>query len=476
MKTKALLITGLFYSLSILFQVQAQGVYEWGPAIPITDSASFNSNPTGWLIDNQQFGVFYEKRVCDTCNADIWYRNLTTMDPEIPVLTGNEMHDNPVFVSAYANDFEGFILYLSNMDGDTNIYAAKLNNDLTISEITQLTFTERAEHSMTISTRKQHLGWVEDSCVWITQPDIENGQIMLSEITKLDSLKNTSLVIGSNNASFQRKVGDSLHIFGRNYEYSFGTESWYWDETYPIKTTGNNTDLTVDQSEFSSGEEVIWVTNNQIHGFSYSYEFVLNTCNLPNIQHPSYIMWDIIVKNEWMPHVLLYATGEDNNTEIYGSFSEYGNAPDTTNLTNDGVLNSNPKLYWGEYDGIMGFWIYAVWQSHRNGYVALDFAKFLGYIEGGVSEQPASDITISTTPNPFSREVQINVNSTLGADDIQVTIYSLSGKPVWEKTIVGENQPFQSCVWIPAPHIPKGLYLVEARQNRQNTTCCMIYK
>ncbi len=483
MKTKIQLLSSLFCLILLVLPAHGQGVYEWGPTFPITDSLTFNSNPVGWWLSyNQELAILYEKKMCDTCNTDIWFRNLTTMDPETPLLTNNEVHYNPVFISGYANEFLGFVIYLSNGGGDTNIFVTKIENDLTHSNTTQLTFTNTTKSNLIISQNSyiKHLGWIEDSCVWTALPVIENNQITLSEITKLDSLRNTSVVIGLDNAYFQRKVGDSLHIFGRKYEYDIVNGSGYWNETYPVKTSGNNTDLTVDKSEFSFVDELIWLTNNQVHGYSYSnysggFEFVLNTCNLPNIQHPSYIMWDLVVKDEWMPHVLLYATGEGNNAEIYGSFSEYGNSPDTTNLTNDGLLDSNPNLFWGEYDGTMSFWIYGVWQSHRNDHVALYGSKFLGFIEGGVDEHPDTGITVSVHPNPFVSEVQINLSSISG-EEILVSVYSLSGKPVWQHTIPADNQPTQSCVWVPDPNVPKGIYVVVVNQDGDQTSQRVVYK
>jgi len=477
MKTKKQILSGLFCFIFVVFSAHAQGVYEWGPAFPVTDSLTYNSNPAEWLNGDNQMGVFYEKRSCDTCNAEVWYRNLSTMEPEIPILTDDNMHDNPIFIDGNSNEFEGFVLFFSSPDGDTNIFAAKLETDLTISETTQLTFTETSPGRMVFSSNwgGDQLGWIEDSCAYAAISQIDNGQISLGEITKLDSLYNTDIEIGGNMAYFQRKVGDSLHIYARDYEYDHGSGSWYWDDTYPVKTTGNNTDMTIDKSFFSGGSELIWLNNNQIHGFSYSYEFVLNTYNLPNIQHPGYIMWDIVVKDEWMPHVLVYSTGEGDSTEIYGSFSQYTSEPDTTNLTHDGVRDSNPVLFFGEFSGNNGFWIYAVWQSHRNGHIALYYAKFLGFIEGGVDEQSETGITLSVSPNPFAGEVQISLNSISG-DDIQVSVYSLSGKRVWQHTIPSDNQPTRGCVWIPDPHVPKGMYVVVARQAGAQTSQRVIYK
>jgi hypothetical protein len=476
MKTKIQLLSSLFCLVFLVFAAHGQGVYEWGPALPITDSMTFNSNPTGWLNGDNQMGVFYEKRTCDTCNADVWYRNLSSMEPEIPILTDDNMHDSPIFIVGNSNEFEGFVLFFSSPDGDTNIFAAKLEHDLSISETTQLTFTEAAPSHMVFSYHygNDHLGWIEDSCAYTAIPQIDNGQISLGEVTKLDSLHNTDIEIGGNMAYFQRKVGDSLHIYARDYEYDHGSGTWYWDETYPIKTTGNNTDMSIDKSEFSMGNELIWLSNNQIHGNSYSYEFVLNTYNLPNIQHPGYIMWDIVVKDEWMPHVLVYATGEGDNTEIYGSFSEYGTNPDTTNLTHDGVRDSHPELFWGESFG-NGFWIYSLWQSHRNGHVVLYYSKFQGYIEGGVNEHSDTGITLSVHPNPFVSEVQINLSS-LSGEDILVSVYSLSGKQVWQHTIPADNQPTQSCVWVPDPNVPKGIYVVVVNQNGDQTSQRVVYK
>ena len=483
MKTKILLLASLFYLVFLIFPVEGQGVYEWGPALPVTDSLTINSNPSCfWLSSNEDLAVLYEKQDCDTCNADIWFRSLTTMNPELPILTGTEMHSNPVFVSANTNNYKGFILYLSNITGDTNIFSAKVENDFSISETTQLTFTPQAEHQMTLSIEGyiQHLGWIEDSCIWTALPQIENGQISLYEITKLDSIGNTAVVFGRKNAYLQRKVGDSLHIYGRNYKYDQNTASWYWDDIYPIKTTGNNTDLSVDNSQFSMGEELIWVTNNRVHGFLYDdysggYEFLFNTYNLPNIQHPSYIMWDIVVKDEWMPHVLTYTTGGGNNSEVYGSFSQYGTDPDTTNLTNDQAQDSHPKLFLGEHSGTNGFWIYNVWQSHRNGYIALYYSKFLGYIEGGMNEQLTTDSTITTSPNPFSQNVQLYINS-YDNNEIVIEIFSLSGKKVWRKTISGNNGNSSTITWKPGNQIPKGNYLVFISQGKLRSSTPIIYQ
>lgn len=484
MKTKLHYFLSLSVALFLAISTQAQNIYDWSEPSPITDSLTFNSNPSGWLIDDSQQGVFYEKRDCDTCKSDIWFRNLTTFSPEGRMISGEANYSNPLFYYSYSNLYKGFLLYLSDSLENIDVFASVVNNDLTLGETFQLTSTPGNESNLVASLRydnNQIIGWIQDSSAWASTPDINESSISLTNLLLIDSLSVTNLKYNNNYAYIQRKAGDSLHLYYHQYEYDASTHDWYWQEAIPIDTTGNNTQLALHTGALWLGINcIVWVKGNHIYTYSQEGWWgpplnTINTYELPSISHPSLVSWDLPVKSEFdAPRVLAYSTGTGDSCEIYGSFGWYSTY-DTVNITHNNIPDTDPFLFWGEPTEPMSNWVYAVWQSHRNDYAPLYFSKAKAYIGSDIDEMNARSLTLNTSPNPFTKNLEITLSSTKNTE-INLTIYSLSGKIIWHKMVQTPGHELQTCFWNPEKQIPKGLYLVVAEQNGVKLTQQVVYK
>ena len=484
MKTKAksfLLLTAVLLWCSV---VPAQELYEWSEPQPVTDSVSFNSNPSSWLINYDQLYLFYEKRYCDTCNSAIWGRNITTLTPESRMISGVFNYSYPLFYNAYSNLFKGFLLFLSDSLGNTEIYASVVENDFTIGETYQLTSSPGAKsHLITSHEYDNHpiIGWIQDSVAWSATSVINGNSISLENIIKIDSLSVTDLKYNYEYAYVQRKDGDSLHLYYHFYDYDPVTQTRFWQQAEPIDTTGNNTQLNLNSGSTVFGiESIVWVKENQLYIYSIQGWWgppinTINTYNLPNISQPSLIAWDMPVKFEYdAPHVLTFSSGTGDNSEVYGSFGFYSDN-DTTNITHNNIADSSPALFWGEATQPESNFVYVVWQSQRHGHTPLYFSKAKAYIGSGIDENNAGTISLNANPNPFGKQLEINVVSTKNAE-INLSVFSLSGKAVWRKTVQISDQEIHTYDWNPGKQIPKGMYLIVAEQNGVKVTKRVVYR
>lgn len=479
------IITTIFnFSLVILlaYSATAQDIYDWSDPIPVTDSLTFNSQPSGWLVDYTEFGVFYEKRFCDTCNANIWYRSLTTMEPEKQIISGVANYESPLFYQSHNNNFKGYLIYLSDSLGNTEVFVSKIGNDFRITETTQLTHSTANESHLVLSTgsNTHYLGWLENQKAWISTIEYSNIEFTLSDSFVIDSGMINDYQLANSKAFFQKTEHDSLHIYCRSKEYQVGV-GWYWDELFGIDTTGNNLDIEVCTGwEYMDFNDLLWVKGNSIHHYSEHSSPEINeyqTYNLPHIQSPSEVMWDwAVAKAFGQPGILVFSTGMDNASEIYSSFGDYGFEYDTVFVTKNNVPDRNPKVFWGEPTEPFSNWVYAVWESERNQHQPLYFAKIKAFIGSGIAEISTDNpLVMSVMPNPFTEKIKIKLTS-LKNGNIILSVHSLTGKTVWNKIVNSQELETQYCYWVPEKHLPKGMYLLTGEQDGLKVTRQIVYR
>ncbi len=477
MKPKKILLFAFALLWSIAANVQAQDIYDWGDPQPVCDSVSFNSNPTGALISYSEFGIFYEKRSCDTCNADIWFRNFTTMATEQPVVTGSASYTSPHFLESYSNNFKGYLICFSKIESTTNIMAYKLDNDFNVLNTYHLTNSDT--YKSDLSTSSGNLGWMEDESALLAQIDAGFDTIFLTERLVLDSGNIETYRLSEGAAYFQKWENDSLRIFARIKKYQVGS-GYYWDELMAIDSTGDCFDLNVANQSFFDFADPIWVKNDQIFTYSqHSSPSVnqYNTNQLTDIKHPSLVLWDwMVAKYFGQPHVLVYSTGLDEQSEIYSSLGDYGYEFDTLAITKNNVADKNPEVFWGEVTSPESNWVYAVWESERNQHQPLYFSKTKAYVGSGIDEiSPANPLVMHVMPNPFTVQMTIQVKAFKNTP-IVLSVFSLSGKAVWNKTIHHQSQETHSIVWQPRQSTPKGVYIIVIEQDGLSVSQQAIYK
>jgi|GEM_PF-3428199 hypothetical protein len=477
MKKIHLLIFQFAILWSAIYSVHAQDIYDWDDPQPVSDSVSFNSNPAGVLLSYSEFGIFYEKRSCDTCDAGIWFRNFTTMAPEKSVLIGNASYTHPHFLELYNNNFIGYLICFIQIQNTMNIMAYKLDNDLNVTNTYPLTNSDTYKSDLNLYS--DNLGWMEDESAFLSQINIGVDTIFLAENLVLDSGNIETFRLSEEAAYFQKWEGDSLHIFARLKKYQIGSGN-YWDELMAIDSTGNCLDLNVANQTFFYFADPIWVKNDQIFTYSQHSNPSINQYNtkqLTDIKHPSLVLWDwMVAKDFGQPHVLVYSTGLDEQSEIYSSLGDYGYEFDTLAITRNNVTDKNPEVFWGEVTHPESNWVYAVWESERNQHQPLYFSKTKAYVGSGINEiSPENPLVMQVMPNPFSTQMTIQIKAFKNSP-IMLSVCSLSGKSVWNKTINYQNQETQTIVWQPQQGTPKGVYIIVIEQDGLKVSQQAIYK
>jgi hypothetical protein len=365
--------------------------------------------------------------------------------------------------------------------GNNNVFASKLSNDFSIMETTQLTFTTEVKSHLVLSNGGNlfFLGWIENQKAWISTIETSNTHFTLNETFVIDSGMINDYKLAASVAYFQKIKNDSLHVFARERKYQTGV-GWYWDELFAVDTTGNNIDLEVCSGwEYLETNEALWVKNNVIqlyseHNTPQIHQF--NTYDLTSVHKPGNVMWFWMVKGMYdQPHILVYSTGLENESEIYSSFGDYGTEFDTVFVTKNNVPDRNPKVFWGEPTEPYSNWVYAVWESHRNDHVSLYYSKIKAYIGSGIDENNAGTISLNVNPNPFDKHLEINIVSTKKAE-VNLSAFSLSGKAVWQKTVQISDQEIHTYDWKPGKQIPKGMYLIVAEQKGVIVSKRVVYR
>jgi hypothetical protein len=459
----------------------------WTTPAPISDSLTDNRNAI--VAELEFYGgddiyVFWEKS-SDTNSTAIYCRRYYAADDPVALVTAEGFHlINPCIlknanVSYPPSDTTFYFFYLSDQDGDFDIYYKKYANG-NFTEAVALTDTPGDEKQLR-SSGYHGLTWEYEGKIIYNQLDQTNGEpfSFLGEIV-VDSGNCSNPAMeprpeymdgAESYIAWEKVVGDSTRIMISGWDWDSGY-GWIAPET--IDSTGHNTHPRFEESTFQevgptlcwdnldfAGERRVFCTNPTDIPFNY---FVLQM-----VQDQEYFpaIFNIFMGASWLWDyaVLTYIKDENGQSEVYVPTYPYlSSSPDQYfNLSNSPGNETNPSLwngyYFGEYQDVIN-----IWESRRNGHWQLFTSKVLVQIYGGVDDrnQKGQDL-MRVSPNPFTDRFTINFKSEI-TSKASIVLYDHLGRQVGN--LLEPDMQIGDQSWVIEPEkitgheLPPGIYFV----------------
>ncbi len=138
-----------FFSVSFFLTIIAFAQWEpWSDPLSLTDSISYNANPV-ILVSYTCTYMFYEKKQELNAPTMIYYRDIESMSEEQAVFNNPEYeYRNPrILYTAYPS-FLTLLIYETNTNGNFDIWAIELYEEISFGNPFQLTTTPENESSV----------------------------------------------------------------------------------------------------------------------------------------------------------------------------------------------------------------------------------------------------------------------------------------------------------------------------------------
>ena len=450
----------LFGAIILVITLNAQ-YNPWSDAVALTDSLSFNSNPTVAGLAGGTY-MFYEKKTDESSPSMICYRDIENMaDEQILFSNSNFIYRNPVYCNTFTDQY--FLLYESNEAGNFNIYAVEIFPDGTFGSSLQLTATGEDESSVYYYSNSYNVCWEAAGNIYISKLVIQPDTLFLDKITLIDTNNCFNPVCGSQTIGYMKVENDSMHI----YASEFDSLPFYWSSPFPVDTTANCRSLTLLSDEFYQYPAYfMWEKNGKVYVYNNGPEQV----EIPggeqfsSIHEPSGFEYSPPVKDV-MSAFISFVADNDGNSDVYTFYNLEMNAP--YNLSNNNNLNSKPEFFigWGTGEPCE-IYLLDIWENHSqsNG-VSLCMSKTGIYVCGGIEENNNNPGLLRFSPNPFSGNVTIEFYQT-NSKPVEIKIYSESGIAVKTFEIGTPVYGWNTVRWMPEKLLAKGLYNVVFKQDK----------
>jgi len=454
------------FALVIMFSIlNAQEYCEWTEPVLITDTNSVYANPfvsvyyeTSWM--------FYEK---EGDNTSIYKMDLNEISNNIVLLSSSGVnYSSPFFREFWDNSLSGWLFYLSDQEGEQNLYSSILYENDSLGEPIKLIENPNNLEVIdfmipTLDYSPNKLVFTLDSSVFSCNIYLSPDSVYTDNVVQLDT-NGFNTEIGGSTAIWQCLEMDSLHIKKSDRVYNPDSGSYYWTIPTYVDSIGNSNYLTTSRlSEFWYGDTYfVWEKNDTVYGSYYGNDvFVINTNSQPNVREISMVNWAMGVKTDiWDLYYLCFTTGLGDSSEIFSS-QMFCNE-DGVFITNNNVPDDNPEVYFGESSGAgSGGWlqyVYCIWQTHINGNIALSMSKSVAEFTWSINENTAVDNYLKVSPNPFRELLKININTY--NEHAELRILNIHGQQVAIFENINSINNWQSINWQPNSQNPKGIYFV----------------
>jgi hypothetical protein len=453
-------ITLLLTFVLISFFASSQEWFEWTESVFITDTISNYSDP--FVVPyNETSWVFYQK---NSDKSSIAKMDLNNFSDNVSLLfSENANYFNPYFRYSSHPDYLGFLFYLNDEEGESNLYAVKLfeNNDLgaPIKVIGNVENKDVMNYSL---TGDGFIGYTIDSNCYVANLRFYSDSVYIENEILLDSSSFNAQVY-RNQIYWQKIENDTSHILYSPYLYDSDSSFSYWRSPKYADSVGDSRWLTASTSfDIWWSDEICWVKGDTVIGYhgnnNYGEYNTINTFNKPNVRQLSMVNWDIMVKDPFeIPHYLCFTTGLNNDSEIFCSMGEYG-YEDSAYLSNNTYLDDNPKVYFGEAANQYDYYVYCIWQTHIDGSIALSMSKSKALIGSSVDENSLVDDYLKVSPNPFTERLSISFNNY--AKHSSIKIFDVNGQQIDAFENLNLLNDWQSINWQTATDLSNGVYFV----------------
>jgi len=410
---KAIIILSIIF---ITISVKSQFYSSWTEPMALTDSLSFNSNPS---ITNSWSYVFmfYEKRQTPQGLSQIWRKEVTdTLAEEQLFIEGLPGFDyrNPIVLN------HEILVYESNVSGNYDIYGIKFDEFGAVGNSFQLTNTEYDESSFYGENNwYPYCCWESNGDIIVAETDYYYPQDSLQFINQItiDTSNCHDPSCSDDFIVWRKTEGNESHIYSSSIENP---------EPGTVTFTGNSINLSMSKSNSDEGDSFCWESLNKIYFRSINGNteiFSPDFSGIENYNEPT--SFNVIYFTKELPNLYSFVGESDSTKNIYIA-GYYTTEP--FQLTNDSLVQKNPRLFMGRHiPG--GFDAYNIWQTVIEGHEVL-YISMKSYITADLKEN--NNIALDISPNPVSNNQNITIST---AENIQVysaQIYSVSGELILE--------------------------------------------
>jgi hypothetical protein len=388
-------------SVTVLFLWSAMHAQmTWSPPVALTNTASHNTQPClkfFWL--QNKLILLWEKAV-DSSSTAIFMKNLPGPDPEIEVLSAENVHyRNPrIFpVQAGSPDNLLFLLFFETGEpGQHNIHYLKCFTDLTFSGATDFFPTSGDDTGFDCNESGQAV-WTSNGDLWFAY--FITGTNGFSDPVLVDQggCSNPKTVTGQ---IYWTKQDGMVKVVQKATIVYPNTVS----APVVVFNTGTVENLAKDGFLYY-GEIMAWsaMTGSAWKIFVQSMEGIMSLdyeSNQP-FQPAGSSYWEGCVPS--IDYFLAFPYEENGFEEIFINFEP--NDLTFSNLSNASTQNRRPAFFTGE-EANGCYYLYIIWESQQNGNWQLFHSKRM-YCIGSTGEHEADHFHISISPNPFTTSLQI---------------------------------------------------------------------
>lgn len=416
--------------------------------------------------------MFYEKKFTEEGPAKIYYRDIENMGPETELL-GDASYSfrNPVPVEFSYPDPGFCLLYESNQAGNFDIYALPFDEFMTFGNPVQLNVTPGNENSTSYMRDVGFLSWETNGNIMAAFLMKEADTFFIDTVYTIDSGACSDPECCAHRIVYRKWAADSAAVYCSDWNYSEPP----WSDPVPIDTLGHNSycHCTIDNYYFYD-ESILYEKEGYIFNYYYGelYELVLPDL-YGDMHEPHSAVYSIPVDNLPSPLFVTFASEADGNKDIYIYWAESG-AP-AENLSNDTLVNSNPRLSWGWYaPGPCSRYFLDIWQTEINGYQTLYMSKCALYVCGGTAENTFNGKDVEIYPNPFRKHLTIRYYSD-GDNDVSVEVRNSNGQVTDRILFHPEGSGWNEAVYSPTPGIPPGVLYIAMKQGQKQLFRKVIY-
>lgn len=473
-------LAGPLFIVLIPFHLFCQ-TYEWTAAIPLTDSLTDNRNAIVMNLDfydSWGYYVFWEKSF-DTSSTYVYTMNYYAQDEPIVLVDGDYHNTDPCILRIVdewyfpPNDTSFYLFYLSDRDGDYDIYY-RIYSSNGMSEEFLFDQTPGDEKHLR-SNSANGLTWEYEGMIrYVSLKKVTGGPFYFTGIIEADSgnCKNPILEPvaafdwGENYLAWEKTVNDSSKVMLSGWDYASDT----WSVPEMVFDTGNCTNLKFEESTWS---QVVPTLSWDLLDSSGQRKIVSF-----DPWYPDYFMLDLDQQLECMPTVfnifvgvsdiwffalLSFVKEENGQTDIYGGYQEAWWPDAYTNLSASPAIETNPHLWNGNiyfyYQDVIN-----IWESNRSGHWQLYTSKIEVPLAGSVEERnPFKSGPLQAFPNPFIDEVTVTFHSEISGKG-SVSLYDHLGRNIGillEPEIQkGDQSWVLDPVKISGRELPPGIYFL----------------
>jgi hypothetical protein len=406
----------------------------------------------------------------------IYYRDIENMSVEQILL------DNPAF--EFRNPRLQFIIYLyertllvyeANITGNFDLWLMEVLEDGSFGEPIQLTNTPEDENSLYCSRMEQNLCWIVNGTLHVANLAYNGNNYFLDNLNIIDSGVIHNPICNYGFIAYCKIIENSSKIFYSTKNYNPPS----WNDPIMLDITGNNVNLCfLDDFGYTFGNTIFWEKNASLY---HNYNSEISKLIIPSFEEaevfdPSAVFYAIPVDYN-PPGFISFTSDEGNNQDVYIYWMEEWAGMDVVNISQDDLMNSNPKLIygWSENDPCYVY-LLDIWETHYSEGVSLNMSKTSLYVCGGVDEmQTDLSLQLNVLPIPFTGQLSIDYYQTEDSP-AKLDFYSIHGNAVDQIVIENPEHGWNATQWMPGNKMPKGVYTIVLSQGSKKRAVKTIYQ